>query len=558
MKILYLLILTNFYFLHSINAQSVKFSAETLRYLNVGSIEPLTWTSNGIENINIEYSIDAGKTWKLIIENYKAENGLFEWIVPNTPSIFCQLKIYDSSDSNTFSIIPDLSSSGYKNIFFNIIGENKWKYIQSNTNYNLNNINFLDSLNGIIWGNSTLLVTNNGGITWDIKSEFSEKNLLDVIFIDDKKGFAYKNNEIFSTNDGGVNWVSVYSNSEINWIRKLTYQNGFIYYISFENYNNLEHSNSLFKIDEFGTNNQKIFSLDSLKNHLGYYIYLESIENFNYINESIGYITLTYFLNESCYGNYITQDGGSTWQSIESMFFDISILENLNLWGIWVYNYPNYIGYGIRKLDQDKKSSILYEFTVLTPGTNQLEKIHFYNNEIGWLLGRVYGYNRDYDIADPITISKSSDGGVTWDLQFFGSTYDNSKINNLYSFDGKTCWAVGDSGTILKSNDEITDVKNVDKKLISNFTLYQNYPNPFNPSTTIKYSIPSNAKNEKSNVKLIVYDILGKEVATLINENKSFGNYEVVFDGTNLSTGVYYYQLKTGDFVQTKKMVLIK
>ncbi len=85
------------------------------------------------------------------------------------------------------------------------------------------------------------------------------------------------------------------------------------------------------------------------------------------------------------------------------------------------------------------------------------------------------------------------------------------------------------------------------------YELSQNYPNPFNPVTTINYSISSNG-----NVQLKVYDILGREVATLVNETKVPGNYKVNFNASNLASGVYFYRLQTGSFVQTKKMVLMK
>ena len=85
------------------------------------------------------------------------------------------------------------------------------------------------------------------------------------------------------------------------------------------------------------------------------------------------------------------------------------------------------------------------------------------------------------------------------------------------------------------------------------FSLGQNYPNPFNPSTTINYSIP-----EFSFVTLKVYDVLGSEVATLVNEDKSVGSYEVEFDATGLPSGIYFYKLQAGSFVETKKMVLMK
>ncbi len=106
-----------------------------------------------------------------------------------------------------------------------------------------------------------------------------------------------------------------------------------------------------------------------------------------------------------------------------------------------------------------------------------------------------------------------------------------------------------------------------EKILPKAYSLAQNYPNPFNPSTTIKYSIP-----EQSYVTLKVYDILGREVGTLVNEEKPAGNYEVEFNpvsgNQHLASGIYFYQIlvsalqskagKAGDYVSTKKMILLK
>ncbi|NOX66409.1 MAG: T9SS type A sorting domain-containing protein [Chlorobi bacterium] len=90
------------------------------------------------------------------------------------------------------------------------------------------------------------------------------------------------------------------------------------------------------------------------------------------------------------------------------------------------------------------------------------------------------------------------------------------------------------------------------------YSLSQNYPNPFNPSTTIKYQISSNVKGETANVNLKVYDILGREVATLVNKEQSAGNYEVQFNASSLTSGIYFYQLKAGSFIESKKMLLLQ
>jgi hypothetical protein len=88
---------------------------------------------------------------------------------------------------------------------------------------------------------------------------------------------------------------------------------------------------------------------------------------------------------------------------------------------------------------------------------------------------------------------------------------------------------------------------------ILQFQLFQNYPNPFNPSTTISYTIP-----KAGFVSLKVYDVLGKEVSTLVNKEISVGNHEVVFNGSNLSSGIYFYRMQAGSFNNTKKLILLK
>ena len=85
------------------------------------------------------------------------------------------------------------------------------------------------------------------------------------------------------------------------------------------------------------------------------------------------------------------------------------------------------------------------------------------------------------------------------------------------------------------------------------FEISQNYPNPFNPTTTIQFGIPEN-----SFVSLKIYNVLGKEIATVLNEDKSIGSYEVDFNAINLPSGIYFYRIEAGNFVETKKMILLK
>lgn len=96
------------------------------------------------------------------------------------------------------------------------------------------------------------------------------------------------------------------------------------------------------------------------------------------------------------------------------------------------------------------------------------------------------------------------------------------------------------------------------KEVPSGYILEQNFPNPFNPVTTIKYSIPNTKENNYSSVQLRVYNLLGQEVATLVNEQQMPGLYKVKFDGSNLTSGIYIYKLRAGSFISTKKLMLLK
>jgi hypothetical protein len=115
-------------------------------------------------------------------------------------------------------------------------------------------------------------------------------------------------------------------------------------------------------------------------------------------------------------------------------------------------------------------------------------------------------------------------------------------------------------------SDKVVSVNNETVSLPDKFQLHQNYPNPFNPSTAIKYSIPNivGTSHDLSlqSVTLKIYDILGREVTTLVNKEQKPGNYEVKFDpsadGLKLSSGIYYYKITAGSFAKTMKMILLK
>ena len=157
-------------------------------------------------------------------------------------------------------------------------------------------------------------------------------------------------------------------------------------------------------------------------------------------------------------------------------------------------------------------------------------------------------------------IFRSSDDGLTWERIENGFT-SNSINYMIHTKDNSLYITTRDQGVFKSTNfgDEwfnvgpVTSVNNDIKLLPDKYELIHNYPNPFNPSTTISYSVP-----EVEFVTLKVFDVLGNEVATLVNEELPAGSYEAEFNGTELTSGIYFYRIQSGSFVETKKMVLMK
>jgi hypothetical protein len=135
--------------------------------------------------------------------------------------------------------------------------------------------------------------------------------------------------------------------------------------------------------------------------------------------------------------------------------------------------------------------------------------------------------------------------GTTGDV----TLYANGNSVNLNGANTGDMWNFAPNKIITVN--PVTDVK--DNNLVNSFNLNQNYPNPFNPSTTISYSL-----KEGNHVSLKVFDVLGKEVSTLVNQYQNAGNYSFKFNAVSYMSGIYFYRIESGNFVSVKKMILSK
>jgi len=228
----------------------------------------------------------------------------------------------------------------------------------------------------------------------------------------------------------------------------------------------------------------------------------------------------------------------------------------------WVQSLSGYQDYTVEFL----KSAGEYVFTILHnynyPYQDSSIGLYTYDNGDTWLNLNVSGlgsrvnsidyYSDDFIVAGTDTngVFVSYDFGNNWTNANSGlSDKDIERV--LITSNGYLLCGTENEG-IFMSNINPTTVDDINNTSL-NYSLQQNYPNPFNPSTNIRYSIP---QSSKATIK--IFDVLGNEIETLVNEEKPAGEYEVKFGGRGLSSGIYFYQLKAGSFIQTKKMILLR
>jgi hypothetical protein len=184
-----------------------------------------------------------------------------------------------------------------------------------------------------------------------------------------------------------------------------------------------------------------------------------------------------------------------------------------------------------------------------TDGFSEIDKVMQLADSYSSIIFNKGGYNG----ADLITFSELGYDGVYFEEALFNSSNYHKSTDKVININLPYLTEVIKAATavLIGMDDPSTDAD--DKTIPMNFTLEQNHPNPFNPSTTISFSIP-----EEGKVGLVVYDVLGRKVAELVNETLSAGKYNVNFDGRDLSSGMYIYKITSGSFTESKKMLLLK
>lgn len=239
---------------------------------------------------------------------------------------------------------------------------------------------------------------------------------------------------------------------------------------------------------------------------------------------------------------YLSSDFGENWTTITPANTNTFRGLDANKYGIWgVGDNGNIVMWSGATLPVE-----LTSFNAVQNGSNV---------KLSWSTATETN-NKGFEVERKLIVNGASNGFIT--VAFKAGAGTTSEVKNYSLTDnlsGLNAAAVAYrikqvdyDGTFSYSKEVVVNLTTPET-----FSLQQNYPNPFNPSTTIKYSVPSASK-----VSLKVFDVLGKEVAVLVNETKTAGNYEVNFDASKLTSGVYFYQLQAGSSSVTKKLTLMK
>jgi len=415
---------------------------------------------------------------------------------------------------------------------------NSWRQLSQGTLFSITKVQFFDTLRGCAVASgggeakSNYLLTTDRGMNWNlISASFDDKGAATgSYFVDSLRGWVctdwfhtvgntgYTSGLIFGTTNGGHSWTQEVSDTSYNRLFGIHFCDA--------------------------RNGVAVGSGNILRTTDGGNTWSLQFSGFGGTPEFYAA-----FLQDSLTGwaggldrLYFTTDAGHTWQvrdtlddmpsySIKSLIFS-----SRNIGWIAGYDWISQSGFVGRSTDAG-----LTWRKVLAGYSGDYKGLQFADDLQGWAVGNAG------------IVASTVDGGVNWDVKALPHIGRN--LQSVFLIDKNNGWVAGEGGAILRlwTDSATTGVKLQPPSVPPAFTLYQNYPNPFNPIAQIRYSIPY-----KEHVLLKIFNVLGQDVATLMDEVQEPGEKSIEFHAGNLPSGVYYYNLAVPKHFETKKMILCK
>ena len=491
---------------------------------------PVPWFAQGIYKTN-----DGGQKWTKLTQGLSTD----------------QIDVLALNTDNSI-----LAAGILGRVFKTVNGGTNWTELSS-----CNTVNPITAVlpfgNKIIVGNNGagMLFTENGGMTWKYSNQgFGKARIRNITKLNDGTLLIANSVGLFNYNPSTKEYTGMNEfifDGNRNYFGDLVGMefNGFVQTVS-GTMLACTYQGAVFKLDE----SSKAWSQISIANKPSMIISFEKLSNG---------IFFTALGNK--YGIFRSKDDGKTWESLGydmDQCFSVAFDRSRNILYANMLCYLFYSTDGGASWDfkrhifnesiLDVKTSKSNDIYVLTNGTIQKST----DGGNSWKETLIDGCVRIYEIRDGYFmlatqkgIYESSDNGETWIIR--NDNLKNSSIKLIRSVYGSTFAVTGDGTYSLDASENLAPVEQT--KLPNSFSLMQNYPNPFNPTTKIGFNLP-----ERSMAHLAIYDALGREVINLIHQEMNAGYHEVLFDGSNLASGIYLYRLTTPKNSTAKKLTLMK
>lgn len=381
---------------------------------------------------------------------------------------------------------------------------------------------FVNQNTGFVTAGNQIFRTNDAGITWGLTANTTYQSFY-TQFLNQNTGFTYGIYKIQSTTNCGNSWDVVTLDSAL---RAIYFADEYTWYTSTVN-------NAIRKTTDKGQTWQYLHAL--LPTAYAY-------RTIHFMNTTTGFIAGDNGGGVSALGLIRkTTNGGVNW------------ITRTTLTGVeprsftFVNATTGYLSANYKIYKTTDAGDSWQEY--VTPNNRDVYySINFPNSSTGFAAG-------NNNFTGNTTVIKTTNGGETW----FEIINNNGMFfSDIFFTDvnvGYICGSIGvSSGCILKTTTGgLTYITQTSSNVPKLFSLSQNYPNPFNPSTVVSYQLPV-----AGFVQLKVYDVLGNEIETLVNEKQNAGSYSVDFNAASLPSGIYFYKLVTDRFSETKKMILMK
>jgi photosystem II stability/assembly factor-like uncharacterized protein len=413
-----------------------------------------------------------------------------------------------------------------------VFPQTNWQKIPFDSTFNLYSLQFLDVNTGFVVGESNLnyrykiFKTTNGGLNWI--------SILDtaapaIRFVNENTGISFWGNfdnqhtTLYRTTNSGLTWQT--QEMDFPFYRSYVAPDSSLYLGGYPSL--MKHSTNK------GLNWTYIFYNQ---------VHDGVVTNMNFYNKDTGVVHASYYKSISR-----TTDGGITWTHAEENYIgEVRYSKYLNKDTIFFAGTKSYFS-NEPIFFKTTNGGLTFSYQIVPVEGFTIKSAYTFNYNRSFLTGSVKSSENDHSI-----VLETTNCGVSWVQSFIDTA---AEINSI-SFPSQSIgYIAGSSGRLYKTTNggSLTGISNANYFFPKTFSLSQNYPNPFNPSTIINYQLTIN-----SNVSIKIYDNLGNEIETLVNEKQNPGSYSVDFNASSLPSGIYFYKLMTENFSETKKMVLVK